>query len=136
MVLPAPSDQGFGDVAGSVHADRIDQLAQLGVVREHDASTFGPHAEVGRDQMTSILLRAYETLHGAPLPHEPSRFVDVAGNTHLVNIEKAAAAGFTQSRTATTYAPDQPVRRDQLGSFLARMLQLATADGHLAPPTS
>jgi hypothetical protein len=33
-------------------------------------------------------------------------------------------AGITTGRTATTYAPSEDVRRDQMASFLIRMVDL------------
>ncbi|MEX0659942.1 MAG: hypothetical protein WD080_12490, partial [Egibacteraceae bacterium] len=59
----------------------------------------------------------------------------VAGNTHLANIEKAATAGFALGTTPTTYGPSASVRRDQMGSFLARVLNRGMADGHVTHPT-
>lgn len=70
----------------------------------------------------------------SPATCPPARpdFTDTAGNTHQTNIAKAAAAGFASGTTSTTYAPSAPVRRDQMGSFLARVLDRLSRDGHLA----
>jgi lysophospholipase L1-like esterase len=134
--LPRPSDQGFGDIAGSPHADRIDQLAALGVVQGMTSSRYAPGDPVRRDQMASFLVRAYEVVDGGPLARARTSFTDVTGSAHLANIEKATAAGFTRGTSASTYAPAAAVRRDQMGSFLARVLARGTTDGHVAYPTS
>jgi hypothetical protein len=130
----AASDQGFTDVAGNVHADRINQLAAVGVVKGTTGTTYSPRQEVRRDQMASFLVRAYEFIDAQDLERQPATFTDIAGNTHQTNIEKAATAGFARGTSATTYSPADSVRRDQMGSFLARVLQRGMTDGHVTLP--
>ncbi|MGI8535109.1 MAG: hypothetical protein ACR2K2_01170 [Mycobacteriales bacterium] len=48
-------------------------------------------------------------------------------------INRVAAVGITGGRTATTYDPNGPVLRDQMGSFLARTLYLFVANGACLP---
>ncbi|MEX0657500.1 MAG: S-layer homology domain-containing protein, partial [Egibacteraceae bacterium] len=132
VALPAPTDQGFGDIDGNTHADPINQLAELGIVQGTSAAAFSPTQPVRRDQMASFLVRAYEHVHGQPLAAPPSAFTDIQGNVHAAAIDAAAAAGFTQGTSATTYSPAQAVRRDQMASFLARVLDRGADDGHVA----
>lgn len=130
----AATDQGFTDIAGNVHADRINQLASVGVVLGTTPTTYSPRQEVRRDQMASFLIRAYEVVNGQDLERQATTFTDIAGNVHQANIEKAATAGFALGTTASTYSPENSVRRDQMGSFLARVLQRGMTDGHVALP--
>jgi hypothetical protein len=132
--LPTPSDQGFADIDGDVHADAINQLAAAGIVAGTSASTYEPARIVNRAQMASFLVRAYEHLTGETLPEGGPRFTDTAGNVHEANINKAAEAGFAQGTTATTYNPSGDVRRDQMGSFLARVLNRLYERGELERP--
>lgn len=133
VAMPAPSDQGFTDIDGNPHADRINQLAALDIVQGTGPGTYSPRRPVRRDQMASFLVRAYEHVHGEPLDAPPSGFTDTAGNPHATNIDKAAAAEFVRGTTTTTYSPARPVRRDQMASFLARALERSLQDGHLTP---
>ena len=120
----------FSDVdPASVFATSIDQLAAVGVVRGTSATTYSPSAAVTRGQMAAFLVRAYELATGRALTASASSFTDVAGSPFAVEIGKVAALGVTQGATATTYAPGQPVRRDQMASFLARTLNLLLARG-------
>lgn len=136
LSLPAAQDQGFGDVDGNPHAERINQLAELGITEGVRPDAYAPAQRVRRDQMASFLVRAYERLDQAELAAPASGFTDTAGNPHGTNIDKAAAAGFTEGVTADAYAPANPVRRDQMASFLARTLEQGANDGHVTPPSS
>jgi hypothetical protein len=129
--LPPPSSQGFTDLdRAGVHAERINQLAAAGIVRGRSSTTYDPTASVTRAQMATFLVNAYEYVAETTLPASPSRFTDIAGNTHQTNIDKAAAAGFALGTTQTTYTPHRPVRRDQMASFLSRVLERFARDGN------
>lgn len=132
--LPAPSPQGFTDIDGNVHADRINQLAAAGVVQGTTSTTYTPDAAVRRDQMATFLVRAYEHVASTELPDPPSDFPDIDGNAHEDNINRAAAAGFTTGTGDGSFAPRRRVRRDQMGGFLARVLEHLVAEGHAEPP--
>lgn len=126
--LPEPRSQGFTDVESSVHADRIRQLAEAGVVAGVDGDHYRPQGAVRRDQMASFLTGAYEHVIGEPLPAGPDRFDDVDGNPHEDAINRAAEAELARGVTSTTYAPATAVRRDRMASFLARLLDRLVAD--------
>lgn len=131
--LPAAGPQGFTDIAGNPHADNINRLAAAGIVSGTSATTYAPGAEVRRDQMATFLVNAYEYVAG-PLP-TPSGdlFTDIAGNTHRQSINKAGEAGFAGGTGQGLYTPGQGVRRDQMGSFLARQLDRLAGEQHMTP---
>jgi hypothetical protein len=55
-------------------------------------------------------------------------FTDVSStNTHEANIRCLAASGITRGKTATTYQPAGDVTREQMASFIARLIDLANA---------
>ena len=63
-----------------------------------------------------------------------SQFTDVpSSNVHAANIRCLAASGVTQGRTATSYGPSGAVTREQMASFIARLVELANTL-ELAPP--
>lgn len=132
--LPAAPPTVLTDVAGTTHAVPIDQLHAIGVVRGSTDGRFRPGATVTRGQMASFLAATWEARTGAPLPPAPAPFVDVAGTTHADNIGRVAAAGLTGGVSSTRFAPDEPVTRAQMGSFLARLLALLVRDGDVAYP--
>lgn len=132
--LPEPSSQGFTDIDGNVHADAINQLAELGVAAGIDGTTYAPARPVTRAQMASFLVRAYELAADAELERVFDEFADDDGSTHEGAIDRAAFAGFAAGTTVSTYAPGASVRRDQMASFLVRTADRLVRDGLMELP--
>jgi hypothetical protein len=122
--LPAARRDHFDDDDGDRHEDSINRLAEAGIVTGQRDGSYGPLLPVRRDQMATFLVNATERRTGAALPRLGSFFADDDGSTHETRIDQAAGAGFTGGGADGRYAPSQPVRRDQMGSFLARVLDL------------
>jgi hypothetical protein len=132
--LPSAPRSRFSDVAGTPHERAILQLAELGVVGGRADGTFGPLAPVDRGQMASFLVRTAETRTGRSLARARSWFPDDDGSTHERAIDAAASAGLAGGFTDGSYRPATRVRRDQMGSFLARTLALLVDEGHTRIP--
>jgi hypothetical protein len=122
--LPA-GDHDFTDIAGNAHDQAIGQLAAAGIVRGHTPSSYAPAGTVTRDQMASYLVRALDWALQTTHTATDSPFTDIAGNTHEQAIHTAYDLGLTTGRTETTYDPRAGVRRDQMASFLIRLLPQA-----------
>lgn len=129
--LPAPQDTGFSDVdEGNVHAPAISMLKQIGVVNGTSATTYSPTDPVQRDQMASFLVRAAEyayegdELDGAVV--DPPTFADVPPtNVHRENIFAAVRLiGVAEGSSDTIYNPNDFTRRDQMASFVTRLLDV------------
>jgi pullulanase len=135
VTLPARPASRFGDVVGGPHALAIDQLAELGVVRGRSDGRYHPTGTVTRAQMASYVVGALEVALERDLAASgPGPFTDTAGSPHRANIDVAAQLGITVGRTATRYGPNEAVRRDQMGSFLARSLDVLDDDGVVLTP--
>ena len=61
-------------------------------------------------------------------------FWDDDTSTHVAAIDAAATFGFTGGRPDGSYGPDADVQRDQMASFLARVLDLFVEDGLASYP--
>jgi subtilisin family serine protease len=131
--LPDGEDR-FDDLAGSVHTDNIERLAAAGIVQGLATRVYDPEGEVTRAQMGSFLARAFAFVDGRDLPVTAAPFRDIEGNIHADNIARIAGAGFAQGTGPTTYSPANPVRREQMASFLTRMLERFAGDGRVTPP--
>lgn len=135
--LPAPSDQGFTDIGGNTHEDNINIIAQTGITVGTTATTYSPSLQLRRDQIASFVLRAAAYIEDVPLERlqrDTGPFGDVPpGNVHAPNINGARALNLTIGRTAGTYEPRNGTRRDQMASFLIRLLA-ALSNGSLIPP--
>ena len=66
--LPPTAERAFADTRGSTHRDAVDRLAAVGVMNGVGGRYFDPRSPVRRDQMASMLVRAFEHLAGRSLP--------------------------------------------------------------------
>ena len=133
--LPEAGDR-FDDIRGNPHANAIGRLAEAGIVGGTGGRTYAPQLSVQRGQMATFLVRTYEFLTKSQLAATRDHFADDNGTTHEDNINKAAEAGFTTGFPDGRYEPAGVVRRDQMASFIARMIGLAVdraPGGRFAP---
>ena len=126
---PFPCDLG----SSNVHFDNIKRLAAAGVVQGSGSSSAGacyePDETVTRAQMATFLREANEVA-GLAIPDAGSAedyYVDDATNPHQGSINaitKAALAEGVGTGPAggNLYDPNRDVRRDQMGTFIARSL--------------
>jgi hypothetical protein len=128
----SPPD-AFGDDSGSVHQKAINQLAAAGIVGGTGGGNYSPSAGVTRGQMARFLANAAKHVMGSPLPLERDLFSDDSTSLFQDDINRVAQAGLTGGRADGTYNPTGPVLRDQMGSFLARTLDLFVANGARLP---
>jgi hypothetical protein len=121
LSLPASAVDAFTDDNGSIFEEDINAIAALGIAKGKTATTFSPNDPVTRGQMASFIARAFNLAAGGSTP-----FTDISGNTHATNIAAIYNAGITTGKTATTFAPNDPVTRGQMASFLARALGIGS----------
>ena len=121
---PAPFAGTFPDVPpGQWFTGYVERLAQLGITTGNADGTYGPQRPVTRAEMAVFLQRAFQL--GTP----PTSFVfgDVPPDQwYAGGVEAIRLAGITTGCRAepALYCPIDPVKRDQMASFLARALGL------------
>lgn len=111
----------FADTDGTTFEADIAWLAGTGITAGcDDDGNFCPGAAVSRAQMATFLTRALGLT-----PVDGSRFDDVTG-VHAANINAVADAGITLGCTGdgSRFCPNDPVRRDQMATFLDRAFAL------------
>lgn len=113
-----PVDQGFTDIADSVHEDAINALAQLGIARGTSASTFGPNRPITRGQAAALVARALAA--GGPPLTGPDAFADDDTSVHEDAINGVAAIGLVGGITSERFAPAADITRGAAASILAR----------------
>lgn len=118
-------DAQFDDTADNVHQEAINRLATAGITEGRGDRAYGPRDTVRRDQMATFLVRTYEFLTDEELSASERHFSDTDGNPHEPNIDAAAEAGLTAGMAGDRFGPARDVHRDQMASFLARVLSLA-----------
>lgn len=135
--LPPAGDQGFTDIAGNTHEANIQRIAAAGITSGTTATTYSPDQLVERDQMATFLVQAaeYAFAERSGTANGIEDFVAVEGvpaftdvttsNVHYENVNVAALVlGLADGRTPDTYAPDEAVLRQQMASFLVRLVDL------------
>ena len=109
---------GFGDVvAGSFYEEAVDWLAASGITTGVDEDRFAPDDPVTRAQMATFLWRRAGSPGGSP----SAGFGDVvAGSFYEEAVDWLAASGITTGVGDNRFAPDDPVTRAQIATFLWR----------------
>jgi hypothetical protein len=134
--LPSSPPDAFDDDDGTSHETAINQLAAAGIVNGTGPTTYGPGLPVSRAQMATFLTRTYKHLTGLELPAaRGDYFVDDAGSPHEDRINRTAEAGIAGGTGPGTFNPSGSVRRDQMASFLARLLDVLVEETPAQPPT-
>lgn len=115
-----PPGGTFIDDDGNVHEGTIEAIFAEGITRGCDDRQirFCPDDLMLRGQLAAFLARAL----GLP-PAQTDHFVDDSGSTFENDINRIADAGITKGCNPPAndrFCPDRSVRRDEMGSFLAR----------------
>ncbi len=117
--LPPSSEDVFADDDASVFESDIQALAAAGVTRGCGEDSFCPERPLLRGELAAFMVRALDLP-----PSSDDVFVDDDGLIFEDAIQALAAAGITRGCGEDTFCPHEPVRRDQMASFLARALGL------------
>lgn len=132
--LPAAGGDHFDDAAASVHHDSINRVAAAGIMVGNGERTFAPGADVTRGAMATVMARTYRYVTGADLPSGGDAFADDDGNPHETGIDLLAGAAIAVGSVDGRFHPATPVSREQMATFLARLLDSLVEAGHATPP--
>jgi hypothetical protein len=133
--LPANPPDAFSDDDGTTHEDSIDAVAAAGIVLGGTDGRYRPTEPVSRAQMATFLVKAHDHRTGRSIePRSIDYFADDSGSPHEGNINLAATAGLTGGAAGGAYRPGAAVARDQMASFLARLLDLLVVEAGARPP--
>lgn len=134
--LPASPQDHFDDDGQSVHELRINQLAEVGVVSGTGDREYSPARLITRGQAAAILVGGYEEATGTTLPEGEDAFDDDETSVHEPAINAAAEAGWALGVDQRRYEPAQALRRDEMATFLARVIDTLVEDGDASTPAS
>ena len=115
---------GFSDVSST----DVDCIKYYGITKGTTDTTYSPADSVSRWQMALFLTRL-ATKGGATLGDGTDQgFVDISGKSAeiMTAINQPKQLGVTVGKTATTYAPDDNVTREEMALFIARLLKKTT----------
>ena len=116
----------FTDVgAGAWYEDAVRYVYTNGLMAGTGADIFSPQGVTTRAQIVTILWR----LSGSPQVNYLLPFDDVAeGTWYAEAVRWAASEGIVTGASATTFAPGDPITREQLAVMLHRYAQHAGYD--------
>jgi len=115
---------GFTDTNSAA----VNCVAYYGITKGTTATTYSPNDSVTRWQMALFLTRM-ATPAGITLGNGTSQgFADISGKSTEIQtaINQIRQLGITVGKTATTYAPDDKVTREEMALFISRLLKKAT----------
>ena len=118
-----------------MHEANLDLLAALGIVAP-TGGRVSPGAPASRELMAEWLVRTYEYTSGSAPSGRPRRLHRRRGVALPVEHQQAAAVGFTGGVTPTTFEPARSLPRNQMATFVARILDKLVEDGSAMPPSS
>jgi len=132
--LPLTSaDISFADVTvGTWYCEAITTAAGLGIV-QGDGVNFRPHYTITREEMTSIIINAYQALGGSlPNVDNGTHFADNAyiSEWAVGNIAAAVNLGLVTGVSDTEFAPRGNATRAQAGVIILRVLDRINAGGN------
>jgi hypothetical protein len=132
--MAATAPDAFPDDDGSLHEVAINTMAAMGVIGGKVDGTFAPSGAVTRGQMATFLARALPLVTGVTLANTTDYFADDSGHVHELAINQITEALVAGGTADGQYQPGAPVRRDQMASFLARVLSAGVEAGRVQPP--
>ncbi len=123
----AGAENPFTDVsADAYYYDAVLWAVEKGITSGTTETTFSPDASCTRAQMLTFMWRAA----GSPKATGSNPFTDVSADAYYYDaVLWAVENGITSGISATTFAPDATVTRDQTVTFLYRMAGSPAANG-------
>ncbi|MFL0555021.1 S-layer homology domain-containing protein [Paenibacillus barengoltzii] len=98
----------FRDVKDSDwFADAVAIAAKAGIIQGDSAQQFNPKANITREEMVTMLMRAYEVTYGRPSVNAPSGFQDRSEISSWASkfVDQAAALGLINGRGNNSFQP-------------------------------
>jgi hypothetical protein len=104
----------------------IGSLQAMGITSGTSATEYSPALPVTRWQMALFLTRLHASAGYELPPGQPQGFEDIGDypESTILAINQLAELAVTAGTSPTTYGPAQDVLREQMASFLARLIRL------------
>lgn len=78
---------------------------------------------ITRGEFAAVAVELYESLSGTSAPVVATPFTDISGNSNRESIAKAYGLGLANGVSATEFAPNQQITREQLATMLSRAVK-------------
>lgn len=117
-VCDGATSGAFPDSASATHQGNIDCIAAYEIIQGRADGTFGGSASITRGQFATMIAKFAEVASGTALAIEATPFTDIAGHTHADNIARLYGAEITSGKTATTFAPNATISRQEAATLI------------------
>lgn len=111
-----PAVQYFGDVEPP-HAEAVNCLAFLEIVRGGPDGSFRPGSFIPRDQLASVLDGLIDDVNNRQLAESGREFTDLQGGVHEDAISRMGRQGFVSGHPDGTYRPSESLTRGQIATI-------------------
>src|SRR5690606_32302972 len=98
--------------------------------------TFDPQASVSREEVASLIARAYVLITETELATGTDAFTDDTGSVHEADINAVAAEGWVNGVGGGLFLPQGQATRAQFSSMIVRMLSTRVAAGDATVPSA
>lgn len=116
-LLPNRFASAADDLTGIALEMEMRAMAEKGVILGYGPGKYGPHDQVSRGQFANFIARALKLPEGQP------KFKDVPVTASLApGIYSAVAAGIITGYSAGTFAPNDPITREQMANMIDKSL--------------
>ncbi|MFD0714554.1 NPCBM/NEW2 domain-containing protein [Paenibacillus sp. GCM10027626] len=115
----------FTDVKpGDWYAEAIAIAVQAGIVKGKSAEKFDPHAQITREEMVVMLMRAWELMEGKVSAGAVSTFADEGDISAwaAASVKAAAAQQLIKGRAAGMFAPQGTATRSEAAQVIYNLL--------------
>ncbi len=116
--LPLGDDPGYSDVqTGDWFYEDVAYVSRVGLMDGIGGGRFDPNGSTSRAMLVTILWR----MEGCPAGNGGERFTDVEqGSWYTEAVRWAAGSGIVRGYSETSFAPNDPLTREQLALILYR----------------
>ncbi|MFC5447546.1 S-layer homology domain-containing protein [Paenibacillus aestuarii] len=125
LKLTATEKTAFTDVLSSDwYADAIAIAVKVGIANGKSDSIFDPNAQITREEMVTMMMRAYTTVHGAQPAASGTSFKDEAdiSTWAAAFVKQAAAKQLIQGRAAGVFDPQGITTRAEAAQVIYNLL--------------
>lgn len=108
-----------------IHAEAIAAASEAEIIHGRSAEKFAPNDQITREEMVTMIIRAYEYRIGATVEVTTKATYDdrdLAGASALPYIDAASAIGIVQGRDQGKFAPKQFMTRAEDVQVIYRLL--------------
>jgi|GEM_PF-2017866 len=124
--LKSTAASSFTDVSANAwYAEAVAAASEAGIIQGKSADTFAPNAEITREEMAALLVRAYELSSGNKLDEaSEADFADrgAAADWALGYIDAAYDAGLINGRNGNQFAPKAHLTRAESAKVIYTLL--------------